>query len=339
MLYWAFLLYEKATIRKKMVYPEKKTAGFWRNVFEVAGLLLLVFVIRTIGFGLYQVPTGSMETTMLVGERFFADKLTYLFRNPRRGEVIAFNEPPAYYEYSKNRLRNLFQHYVWGPSNWTKRVIGGPGDEVKGVIEDGKPVIYVNGKKIDEPYLNKYPLIDVWKDDQTVINLEMQKLAQSFFLMGETREEIDSRIQQQLQCYISRKSYDPQFPFEKQPFYLIDPKRIDRDREGQYSLLYPGTPIPARQYGLKRTENYWDGSDEFRVTLGPDEYWLMGDNRLGSKDSRVFGPVKRHFIHGRIIFLIWSHDSEESWWIVDLIKHPINFWKRMRWGRFFKWIY
>jgi hypothetical protein len=64
----------------------------------------------------------------------------------------------------------------------------------------------------------------------------------------------------------------------------------------------------------------------------------MGDNRLGSKDSRFFGPIKRNFIHARIIFLIWSLDSDESWWIIDLLKHPIDFWKRIRLGRCLHWI-
>jgi signal peptidase I len=146
-----------------MVHTTKKRKSFWANTVEIIGLLLLVFLIRTFGFGLYQVPSGSMETTLLVGERFFADKLSYLFREPRRGEVISFNEPPVSYHYSGNTLINLFQRYVWGPSNWTKRVIGVPGDEVRGAIEDGKPVVYLNGKKLDEPYLNKYPLIHLWR--------------------------------------------------------------------------------------------------------------------------------------------------------------------------------
>jgi len=68
--------------------------------------------------------------------------------------------------------------------------------------------------------------------------------------------------------------------------------------------------------------------------LGVDEYWCMGDNRLGSLDCRFFGPIKEQEIHGRIVFLIWSIDSNEAWWIVDLIKHPINFWSRVRWSRF-----
>ena len=57
---------------------------------------------------------------------------------------------------SDNKLKRLFEEYVWGPSNWTKRVIGVPGDIVEGKVEDGHPVVYLNSKKLDESYLNTY---------------------------------------------------------------------------------------------------------------------------------------------------------------------------------------
>ena len=79
-------------------------------------------------------------------------------------------------------------------------------------------------------------------------------------------------------------------------------------------------------------------SDVFHLVLGEKQYWLMGDNRLNSGDSRMFGPVDGRLIHGRILFRIWSVDSNEDWWILDLIKHPIDFWTRVRWGRFLQWI-
>lgn len=323
--------------------PAKKKSGLLASIIELLGLLAIVFLVRTFGFGLYQVPTGSMETSMLVGERFFADKLSYVFRNPRRGEVIAFNEPPMFYAYSDNKLTNLFQHYVWGPSNWTKRVIGEPGDTVQGVIENGKPVIYVNGKKLDEPYLNKYPLIYVWKDDPQVIREHVRSMFRPLYFTGNA--EIARQLErQEMLKQTTPKSYDPDAPFDQQPFYRIAPSRICREEDGSVRLLYPATPIkcmPTTRVAelTAADKNFWgDGSDEFLVHLGPDEYWLMGDNRMGSKDARVFGPVKREFIHGRIVFRIWSMDSDESWWIVDLIKNPIDFWKRVRWSRFFQWI-
>ena len=39
----------------------------------------------------------------------------------------------------------------------------------------------------------------------------------------------------------------------------------------------------------------------FEVTLGPDEYFMMGDNRPNSHDSRAFGPVNRRSIMGKVI--------------------------------------
>src|SRR4029078_9254937 len=42
-----------------------------------------------------------------------------------------------------------------------------------------------------------------------------------------------------------------------------------------------------------------------KVTLLPDHYWVMGDNRGNSKDSRVFGPITKGNIVGRVFFRIW----------------------------------
>jgi len=300
----------------------KKQAGFFATVKEIVVLLVIVFLIRTVGFGLYQVPTGSMETTMLVGERFFADKLSYWFTKPKQSEIIAFNDP--LFAYSENNTKRMWQEYVWGPSNWTKRVIGVPGDHVKGVIEEGKPVIYRNNEKLVEPYINAYPLVYVWKVDESEI-IEMLRKTGGYEAVADL---------------VVPKSYDPNMPFDQQPFYNINPNRVVRNDAGEPRLVVPGTPIrPEKEFGtLPADSNYWTHSDVFNVHLGSNEYWVMGDNRLGSKDSRYFGPLDGRLIHGKILFRIWSMDSDESWWIVDLIKHPVDFWKKVRWNRFFQWM-
>jgi len=287
--------------------PNSWRQTVWGQIVELALLLLLVFLIRTVGFGLYQVPSGSMETTMLVGERFFADKLSYWFRAPQRGEIIACNAPT--FQYSPGALNRFIEKYVWGPDNWTKRVIGVPGDHLKGVIEDEKPVIYLNGKKLDEPYLNKYPLAIEFTVDR----------------LGRPIKE-------------TRKSYDPSKSAENQPFYRVNPALLGHDPQThELVLIYPDRYEKASRAmpeGCKRF--FGRNADEFEITLGADEFWLMGDNRRDSCDSRSWGPVKREIIHGRIIFRIWSVDSYEAWWIVDLLKHPIDFFKRVRYNRFFQ---
>lgn len=268
---------------------KSKIYGYAKWVGELVLLLLLAFFIRTFFYGLYQVPTGSMEPTILVGERFVADKLTIWWRPPQRGEIIAFDNPT--YEYSQNSLMNLFQRYVWGPDNWTKRVIGIPGDHVEGKIENGKPVVYLNDKKLDEPYVNPYPLITVWRNPEDQFSANPSG------------------------C--DRRTIIPDLKPGERQFYRIDDASV-RLVNGARDIIQPGTPLPI---------------DVFDVKLGENEYWAMGDNRLGSWDSRGWGKLDGKLIHGRIKFRLWSIDSTESWWIVDLIKHPIDFWKRVRWGR------
>lgn len=79
------------------------------------------------------VPSGSMERTIMKGDRFFASKLSYLFDEPKRGDVVVFKDPD-------NETQLL-----------VKRIIGLPNETVE--IVDGK--VYINGadEPLDEPYL------------------------------------------------------------------------------------------------------------------------------------------------------------------------------------------
>ncbi len=295
----------KDTVR----FIRKKNKSYYEQAIELIFVIIpLAFFIRTIFYGLYQVPTGSMETTMLVGERFLADKFTVLFKDIERGMIISFNDPN--WNYSSNIVVRLWQEYVWGPSNWTKRVIGTPGDSVKGVIEDGKPIVYLKKKgeskyeKLHEPYLNKYPLIPIWDGP---LNYNTRINGENF----------------------SWRSYDPNYSYAKQPFYVVTNEQV---LNGRIIANHLKSPRLSRDPGTPYMDDGRD-LDTFDVTLKSDEFWAMGDNRLGSYDSRGWGPLKKKFIHGRIVFRIWSLDSPNAWWIMDLIKHPIEFWNQVRWSR------
>lgn len=303
---------------------------------ELIFLLLIVVLVRTFGFGLYQVPTGSMETTMLVGERFFADKLTPLFSSPKRLDIISFNDP--LYQYSNNRLVRLFQEYFWGPSNWTKRVIGIPGDKIRGTVENGHPVVYVNGVKLDEPYINKYPLIDIWTDNAKTVLAEAKEQVLAQMSKCNIDDQQYSYLLESVLCkYHRRVSYDPEKSFDQQYFYHMKEDQVMRGENRELSLTLPGTPLPPDRAPAKHVSNStWNGTDEFYIELDDHHYWAMGDNRLGSSDSRFWGPLDGRLIHGKILYRIWSVDSCEWLWLWDLIKHPIDFWSRVRWSRFFQ---
>jgi signal peptidase I len=266
---------------------------YMREAKELVFLILLAILIRTVVFDLYQVVSGSMETTILSGERFFAEKCTIFFSKPKPGEIVSFNDP--HFKYSNNTIVAFLQNYVYGPDRWTKRVIGVPGDHIKGVLEEGHPVIYRNGVRLNEPYVNAYPLAPV-----------------------------------DLQASVW-KSYDPSRPYTQQPFYAFDEQKVKQNQQllerlGVPPLLLPGT---NRQFDCGR-------GNEFDIHLGSAQYWLMGDNRMNSLDSRVWGPAQGCHIHGRVLYCFFSVDTQSTWWIFEPFLHPIDFWSHVRWSRCFK---
>ncbi len=77
-------------------------------------------------------------------------------------------------------------------------------------------------------------------------------------------------------------------------------------KDGQISIFNNEYPE-----GLALTEKYLSidlityGQNEEKITIGPDEYFVLGDNRNASKDSRSFGPVNKSFITGKVLFRGW----------------------------------
>lgn len=303
------------------------TKPWWRQWIEAVVVALgLALILRNFIFGLYHVPTGSAEPNILVGDRIWGNKMAYYMSDVKRGELVIFDNPLHNFS-AKGTFDYYWQRYVGfpipalglsaGADNWVKRVIGVPGDIVEGRVEDGKTVVYLNGKALEEKYVNPYPLIFMTKDRGFV---DLGSLARipvlSFF-----------HKHQQRVFY----TYDPSVPFSEQPFYAMDDNQIIRDSlTGLPYLRQPRSPSVEGEHVV-------DVFGPYRIPEG--KYWVMGDSRKNSIDSRWWLFLDEELIHGRASFIIYSIDSEEPFWVFELIKHPIDFFKRyVRWNRFFTWL-
>ncbi|MEP6973580.1 MAG: signal peptidase I [Actinomycetota bacterium] len=129
---------------------------------EIPGLVLMAFVlaliIRTFLFQAFYIPSPSMERTLITGDRVLVNKVPYYFHDPRRGDIIVFSNPNPEATPSRG-LVGGFLHWLFQglgfqqPENedFIKRVIGLPGD----VVEGKHGSVYVNGVKLNEPYLTQ----------------------------------------------------------------------------------------------------------------------------------------------------------------------------------------
>jgi signal peptidase I len=118
---------------------------------------VLAFLLRTFVLQVFYIPSSSMEPTLQIDDRMVVEKLTYLFREPNRGEIVVFEgetfvDPYADQSTPARVVRGVGQFLGVVPASardFVKRVIGVEGDEI--VIESGR--VYVNGEPLDEPYV------------------------------------------------------------------------------------------------------------------------------------------------------------------------------------------
>ena len=142
-----------------------KRSGGLSFLQELPFLLLVAFVlallIKTFLVQAFYIPSESMDPTLKVGDRVLVNKLTYRFHPPRRGDIIVFQDPNPTAEVHRNPVSSFFHWLGEGlglstspDKDFIKRVIGLPGDTVEVRVINGVGIVYVNGKPLQEPYLN-----------------------------------------------------------------------------------------------------------------------------------------------------------------------------------------
>ncbi len=141
---------------------------------ELPLLLIVAFclavLIRTFLVQAFFIPSGSMEYTLLVGDRVLVNKVIYELRTPERGEIVVFrgtdNWAPenridtnaGFFAKLGHTLGDLVGISQPGEKDFIKRVIGLPGDTV--ACCDPKGRVYVNGYALDEPYVTDDSSLD-----------------------------------------------------------------------------------------------------------------------------------------------------------------------------------
>jgi signal peptidase I len=154
-------------------------------------LLLLVILVRTFLVTPFGIPSGSMQDTLLIGDRILVSRLTAP-ADIQRGDIVVFDASQGFH--LRVPERGLLQTTIEAaeslvgkgqPTDYVKRVIGVPGDRVRCCAADGR--LEVNGVAVDEPYVAPGSVPSTMTFDVTVP-------PDRFWVMGDNRgASADSR--------------------------------------------------------------------------------------------------------------------------------------------------
>ena len=129
---------ENISVEERIAKEERKRSTFGKAISRIDNTMLaiiLVMVIQVFYIGNYVIPSGSMEPTIAIKDRVFANMVKYRFTHPKVGQIIAFKEP------------------MTDKVMYTKRLVGEPGTTLQ--IAKGKIVPKLS--KSFKPFIARYP--------------------------------------------------------------------------------------------------------------------------------------------------------------------------------------
>lgn len=231
------------TVPPSSLTKTKKPYSVNETIKTVVYAVLIALVVRTFTFQPYNIPSGSMIPTLLVGDYLFASKFAYgysrysfpidlplfsgriLARPPHQGDVVIFKYPQD------------------NSTDYIKRLIGLPGDRLQ--VRDGQ--LYIDDKPVPRRQIDDYVDTDVFGSEH------------------HQRRFIET--------------------------------------------LPDGVQHPILQVG---DEGRLDNTDVFIVP--PHMYFMMGDNRTNSSDSRAFGFVPEENLEAKAEMIFFSLDEGTHFW-------------------------
>ena len=135
----------------------------WVLVFAVA--FVVAYVVNNYIIINATVPSGSMENTIMTGDRMIGNRLAYIKDGPKRGDIIIFKYPD-----NESKL-------------FVKRVIGLPGETVE--IVNGEVIITNRQDGTDDGVYEEPYLLEEWVNNNDGYKYEIPEDA--YFVMGDNR--------------------------------------------------------------------------------------------------------------------------------------------------------
>ena len=163
------------------------------SLLLVVTALVMAVIVKAFFVQAFYIPSESMEPGLLVNDKLLVQKVSYWIGDPRRGDVVVFDDPGGWLDASSstvaaNPVQKALELIGLFPTggHLIKRVIGVGGDRV--VCCDTRGRLTVNGTSIDEPYV-----LDAGATSNQKFDVKVP--AHHIWVMGDNRgNSADSRV-------------------------------------------------------------------------------------------------------------------------------------------------
>lgn len=299
--------------------------GLFRSGREFLRIALiaavLVFgIIRPFVVQAFYIPSRSMENTLLINDHIFVNKFVYYFANPQRWDIVVFEYPPD------------------PEKDYIKRLVGKPGDKI--ALREHKLII--NGETVPRRYVSseiflrgfvpnrtreiKSGTVRVMGDGLKVngsVILNGEGTTNPLTLQGEVLKINREAGNHQVKIAPSKQGLNDGFTGQRsfssdefqdftrefgpikipRPGEVVDLSEVS-ELEFRYYLFLLRQRHPEQVYSRNGTI-YRRGKPVEELEITSSLYFVMGDNRDHSEDSRFWGFVPANRLLGEAFFIYW----------------------------------
>ncbi|MBD5405406.1 signal peptidase I [bacterium] len=287
--------------KKKASEEIKETikAIFWAAI--------LAIIIRTFAIEPFHIPSDSMIPNLFVGDHLFVSKLSYgysrqsfPFSLPIIKDRIFFTEPQV-------GDVVVFKKIKGKPDNYIKRLIGRPGDKIQ--MKNG--ILNINGQPLKREYIDKFYIVNL-----------------PYNLRKSDSLTITTQDAQTLTVIDTKKLYLNGRPLKKDQ-YTIAYKEIPNFKGEAVELnKYKYTLPNGKEHFVIEISDSEQMDNTIEYIVPEDHYFMMGDNRDMSEDSRFLdevGYIHRRDLIGHANLIFYSHNNSVNIFEIWKYLKPIRY--------------